>query len=192
MVRADGIERVPPLSGDPRCPDPVSSSSPASSSSPPSRSAASIVYDQVLRGDNVAALSLPSAAPERRRLDRDGRHQPVERPDGGRLDRRCGERRQRRIDRRCRRHVDGRHRQPGRVPRHRAAGEPAGPVGCRRADRQGHRHDHPHVERLDDDPDRGGPDRRHDARSARTNRSATIGCAARDSRPTPTRPRRSS
>ena len=56
--------------------------------------------------------------PERRCLDRDGRHQRVERPDGRRLDRRYGERRQRRIDRRCRGHVDGRHRQPGRLPRH--------------------------------------------------------------------------
>ena len=54
----------------------------------------------------------------RRRLERDGCHRPVERPDGRRLDRRRGERHQRRIDRRRRRHVDGRHRQPGRLSRH--------------------------------------------------------------------------
>ena len=92
-----------------------------------------LVYDQVLRGDNVAALTLPSAAPSPAASTATAATRPVERPDGGRLDRRRGERRGRWIDRRRRRHVDGRHRQPGRLPRHRAAGATAGPVGCRRA-----------------------------------------------------------
>ena len=64
----------------------MSSSSPASSSSP-SRVGGFLAYDQVLRGDNVAPLALPSAAPGAGRLDRDSRHRrsgdPTAAPSAG-------------------------------------------------------------------------------------------------------------
>ena len=56
----------PPRNRSVRCPDPASSSS-SSSSSWRSASAASSLYDQVLRGDSAAALALPRHRQIRRR-----------------------------------------------------------------------------------------------------------------------------
>ena len=113
-----------------------------------------IVYDQVLRGDSAAALTLPTASstPAASSAPAASTAAGHEREHGSRDD--LGWIRGRDLER-------GRGERR-RLPRPRAAGQPARRERCGRADRPGHRLHHARVLRLDDDPDGRRADRRHD------------------------------
>ena len=145
-----------------------------------------VAYDQVLRGDSAAALTLPRRDREPGRHDRTPPRPPPRQaappPRPAPARRRW----------RCRGHLDRGRRQRRGLPRPRAARQPAGRERRGRTDGPGDRLDHRRdVRRDDDDPDRGDPDRGHDQPEPRTNRGATTGCATKVSRPTRSRPRRS-
>ena len=151
-----------------------------------------LVYDQVLRGDSAAALTLPSAAPSAAASSGDGRRRArraTPRPPPRAAPRRASPA----ADRPATSPARGRSppaARPATASREQLANLPAERDAVGRTDKVTGSITLD-VERLDDDPDRGDADRRHDVDRARTSRSATTGCAARDSRPTPSRPRRS-
>ena len=144
-----------------------------------------VAYDQVLRGDSAAALTLPTASTA-----------PPASPAASAAASaaaasRCPS------PRRPRPGWTARSRAPGpwptdsvgRLPRPRAARQPLGRERRRRSDRRGDRLDHRRVQRVDDDPDRGVTDGRHDVhhlgRVRRDNRLRNEGLET-DSFPTAT------
>ena len=121
-----------------------------------------LVYDQVLRGDNVAALSLPSAAPSAAASTATAATDPSGDPtaapstgaaasvaSGGSTGDVAGT------------WTVATGSQAGYRVTEQLAQLPAQSDAVGRTDKVT-RHDHAHVERLDHDPDCGGPDRRHD------------------------------